>query len=115
MTHEARCKKYLSHFISEAKQISLYAAEDLIDECQRICNEVRFENNKLYKNIEEVILDYLSLGEDYAFIFKDSNPCEDCVKCDLDPLACVNCKIGEKQNDYTKAKQLYRCRHRTSL
>ena len=92
MTNAERAKKYLKLFLAQSYRLPLPAVDDLVDECQRVCNEIRFYKNYSlgYTSVEQVILDYLSLGDEHAWIFKDTTPCTDC------PLdTCNDCPIKE--------------------
>lgn len=108
MTDAEKAKKYLALFISEAKKLPYYAAEDLIDQAQQICNEIRFakDYSSGYLTVDQVIYDYLGLADDYAWIFRESEPCETCGT----PNACYSCYIDYQmetpKNDFTKTKKL---------
>lgn len=90
MTKQERAKRALAFFISVVDEIPIYAAEDIIDEAQLICNQIRFfnENPSGYTTIEEVIDDYLGLGDRFTWIFLDSTPCETCKEAN-----CSTCKL----------------------
>ena len=73
MTNAQRAKKSLAIFISDSHQIPIYAAEDMIDEAQRICDLIHECPGYLgYFSIPTVIEDYLGLDFRYAWLFEPS-------------------------------------------
>ncbi|MBO7734664.1 MAG: hypothetical protein J6S67_19040 [Methanobrevibacter sp.] len=80
MTDAQKAKQSLTLFLSDSMKLPIPAVEDLIDEAQRICDLVRFTQDYSYgyKTIAEVIYDYLGLSEEHAWIFRESELCQEC-------------------------------------
>lgn len=73
MTNADRAKRSLAIFIADAQQIPIYAAEDLIDETQRICELIHeIPGYRGYFSIPAVLEDYLGIDFRYEWIFEPS-------------------------------------------
>lgn len=64
----AKIKHEMTQFLSSAKNIDYYVMEDIVDECQSKVSEYLLGESE-YSSVEEIVWDYLELGELYAWIF----------------------------------------------
>lgn len=73
MQNSDRAKRALALFLSESLKLPIPATEDLIEEAQRVCDQVRLYHDFSlgYFSVAQVILDYLGLGDEHEWIFKE--------------------------------------------